>query len=94
MAVLLLGFGESLDVGQRRVLLQTPVQLLQPLGRAVESAPREDVRQRRLRRFGAGPRVLRDVAKRPAAEDQAGGRIVLGREHLQEAGLARAVAAD
>ena len=70
------------------------MKLGEPRRRAVETAARKDVRECGLRRLRARPRVLRDVAERPAAQHQAGGRVVLAGEHLEQAGLAGAVPAD
>src|SRR2546428_4910132 len=73
------------------VSLELAVQLFEARRGLVETASGEDVRKRRLRRLGAGPRVLRDIAERAAAQHEAGLGVVLPREHLEQAGLARTV---
>src|SRR6266851_7620160 len=75
------------------VRLELAVQFLKPGRRLVEATSGEDVREGRLRRFGAGPWVLRHISQRAAAEHQPRLRVVLAREHLEEARLARSVAA-
>src|SRR5260370_19457490 len=76
------------------VRLELAMQLLQPRCRLVEAAPGEDMREGCLRRLGAWPRVLRDVAERAAAQHQPSLGVVLAGEHLEEARLAGPVAAD
>jgi len=70
------------------------VQLGETRGRPVETSPREDVRERRIRRLRARPRILGHVAQRPAAEHKPARGIVLTGQDLEQARLARAVAPD
>ena len=70
------------------------MQLDQPLGGAVEAAAGKDVGERRVRRLRARLGVLRHVAQAAAAQHQPGDRVVLSRQHLEQARLAGAVASD
>src|SRR3989442_6030547 len=47
-----------------------------------------------MRSFRAGSRVLRHVTEGPATEHDAGRRVVLAGQHLEQARLAHPVAAD
>src|SRR6202521_4636787 len=70
------------------------MQLRQPDRGAVEPAARKDVGQRGLRRLGARPWVLGHVAEGPASQNEPARGVVLAGHHLEQAGLARAVAPD
>ena len=91
----LLGAGEAAHGALGRVLLHLEAQLLDADHRLVEPAPGEDVAHR-----GGGvvdavePRVLREVPEAAAAVHDAGVRVRGAAEHLQQARLAGAVAAD
>src|SRR3989442_6967678 len=47
-----------------------------------------------MRSFPAGSRVLRHVTQGPATQHEAGRRVVLAGQHLEQARLAHPVAAD
>ena len=76
------------------VVLELAVQLDQSRRGAVQAAARQDVRKRAVGGFCARPRILRDVAKCAAAQHEAGRGVVLAGQHLEQARLARAIAAD
>src|SRR5207237_3145064 len=79
----------------RRILLDGDAQLLQSLGRLVETLARQHVSQGRALHAGSGePRVLVEVAEGTLAHDAARSRGRLTAEHAQQAGLARPVAPD
>src|SRR5256885_7982286 len=61
--------------------------------RTVETSAREDVPQRSVRCLGGGARILRNIAERSAARQEAACRIIVSSQHLQQAGLACSVAA-
>ena len=92
-AISLLSLGVALDRGERVVVLELDVQLGELSRGAVEAAPGQDVRQSRRSRLASRPRVLRHVAESPAMQGDAGGCVVLAREHLEQARLTGAVAA-
>jgi hypothetical protein len=76
------------------VVLELGVQLRQVHRCAVQPSPGQDVSERRLRGLGSRARVLGHVAERALFQDQPGSRVVLARQHFEQARLAGAVASD
>ncbi len=92
---LLLGDREAAGVAFGSGLLDHEAQLLDPGRGGIEATTGEHVRHRgRFHTRAAGAGVLGEEAQVVGSEDHPGGRGCLTREHLQEARLARAVAAD
>ena len=90
----LLEAGEARDVGLGRALLHREAELLEALGHLLEPAGLQDVGEGRVRLGLASPRLLPQVAE-PAPDDRTPGerRLVAG-DHVEQARLAGAVAAD
>ena len=91
----ILGAGEAGDGAFRRVLLHGDTQLLEVVGGLVEPAPRQNVGQ-----AGAGggmpggSRILTEEPQAALGRHPARGRRQLAAQDLQQAGLARTVAAN
>ena len=88
-----LGLGEPGDRSLGGMLLHGDPQLLEPESGLVEAPPRQDVGQTGAGgAVLAGPGVLAQEAEPSLPDHGAGGRGHLAAEHLEQAGLARAVA--